>query len=116
VSIVALVSGDRRVIAAHDEAVKDALKLMQSKVIARKKIKRISFREHTNKLVVAKFQHDLSRDQDPQLHTHAVTMNLTQREDGRWTAIANEEMLKSVKVVGAYYRAQLAQRLEDTGA
>lgn len=115
VSIVALVSGDSRVIAAHDEAVKDALKLMQSKVVARKKVKRISFREHTNKLVVAKFQHDLSRDQDPQLHTHAVTMNLTQREDGRWTAIANEEMLKSVKVVGAYYRAQLAQRLEDMG-
>lgn len=115
VSIVALVSGDRRVIAAHDEAVKDALKLLESKVVARKKVKRISFREHTNKLVVAKFQHDLSRDQDPQLHTHAVTMNLTQREDGRWTALANEEMLKSVKMVGAYYRAQLAQRLEDMG-
>jgi conjugative relaxase-like TrwC/TraI family protein len=115
VSIVALVANDRRVIEAHDAAVKDALGLMESKVVARQKIKGISFREHTNNFVVAKFQHDLSRDQDPQLHTHAIAMNLTQRKDGRWTALANEEMLKGVKVVGAYYRAQLAQRLQDMG-
>ncbi|MEX3557812.1 MAG: MobF family relaxase [Burkholderia sp.] len=115
VSIVALVANDRRVIAAHDEAVRDALKMMESKVIARQKIKGKSFREHTDNFVAAKFQHDLSRDQDPQLHTHAIVMNLTQRNDGRWTALSNEEMLKSVKVVGAYYRAQLAQRLQDMG-
>lgn len=115
VSIVALVSGDRRVIAAHDAAVADALKMLESKVVARKKVKKLSFREHTNNFVVAKFQHDLSRDQDPQLHTHAVVMNLTQREDKRWTAISNEEMLKSVKVTGAYYRARLAERLQDMG-
>ncbi|HDR9474426.1 Multifunctional conjugation protein TraI [Burkholderia multivorans] len=115
VSIVALVSGDRRVIAAHDAAVADALKMLESKVVARKKVKKVSFREHTNNFVVAKFQHDLSRDQDPQLHTHAVVMNLTQREDKRWTALSNEEMLKSVKVVGAYYRARLAERLQDMG-
>lgn len=115
VSIVALVANDRRVIEAHNEAVRDALKMMESKVIARQKIKGKSFREHTDNFVAAKFQHDLSRDQDPQLHTHAVVMNLTQRNDGRWTALANEEMLKGVKVVGAYYRAQLAQRLQDMG-
>ncbi|WP_404841899.1 MobF family relaxase [Burkholderia contaminans] len=115
VSIVALVSGDRRVIAAHDAAVADALKMLESKVVARKKVKKLSFREHTNNFVVAKFQHDLSRDQDPQLHTHAVVMNLTQREDKRWTALSNEEMLKSVKVTGAYYRARLAERLQDMG-
>lgn len=115
VSIVALVGDDRRVIEAHNEAVKDALKMMESKVVARQKVKGISFREHTNNLVIAKFQHDLSRDQDPQLHTHAIAMNLTQRQDQRWSAIANEEMLKGVKVVGAYYRAQLAERLQDMG-
>ncbi|WP_312574004.1 relaxase domain-containing protein, partial [Staphylococcus saprophyticus] len=38
VSIVALVSGDRRVIAAHDAAVADALKMLESKVVARKKV------------------------------------------------------------------------------
>lgn len=115
VSIVALVNHDRRVIEAHDAAVTDALKMLETKVVARHKVKGISHREHTNKMVSATFQHDLSRDQDPQLHTHAVTMNLTQRADGRWTALENEEMLKSVKVVGAYYRAQLAHRLEEMG-
>lgn len=115
VSIAALVLNDRRVIEAHDAAVKDAIGLLQQHAIARQKIKGTSFRQHTNKLVVAKFQHDLSRDQDPQLHTHAVTMNLTQRADGRWVALSNEDMLKNVKVVGAFYRAQLAQRLERMG-
>lgn len=115
VSIVALVKNDRRVIEAHDAAVKDALAMMESRAIARQKYRGISFREKTGKLIVAKFQHDLSRDQDPHLHTHAVTMNLTQRRDGRWVALANEDMLKSVKVVGAYYRAQLAQYLTNMG-
>ncbi|HGO6073756.1 TPA: MobF family relaxase [Burkholderia cepacia] len=115
VSIVALVNHDRRVIDAHNAAVADALKMLETKVVARHKIKGVSHREHTNKMVSATFQHDLSRDQDPQLHTHAVTMNLTQRADGRWTALENEEMLKGVKVVGAYYRARLAHRLEEMG-
>lgn len=115
VSIVALVKNDRRVIEAHDAAVKDALAMMEGRAIARQKYRGISFREKTGKLIVAKFQHDLSRDQDPHLHTHAVTMNLTQRRDGRWVALANEDMLKSVKVVGAYYRAQLAQYLTNMG-
>lgn len=115
VSIQALVNGDERVLRAHDEAVKASLKHLERLAVARKKEKGISFREHTNNLVIATFRHELSRAQDPQLHTHSVVMNLTKREDNEWRALSNEEMLNNVKVIGAYYRAELAQNMQKLG-
>jgi conjugative relaxase-like TrwC/TraI family protein len=115
VSIVALINGDERLVKAHDDAVSAALKLLEAKALARKKQRGISFRQHTANLTFATFRHELSRTQDPQLHTHSVAMNLTQRDDGKWVALTNDEMLKSIKVVGAYYRAELAKRLQDLG-
>lgn len=115
VSIAALVNGDERLLRAHDEAVSAALKQLEARALARKKDKGISFRLHTANLAFATFRHELSRTQDPQLHTHSVAMNLTQREDGKWVALTNDEMLKSIKVVGAFYRADLAKRLEAMG-
>ncbi len=115
VSIQALVQGDPRIVAAHDAAVKKSLELMQQFAATRKKQAGLSFRERTGKLVTATFRHELSRAQDPQLHTHAIVMNLTQRSDGQWRALSNEEMLKNVKVIGAFYRATLAAELKALG-
>ena len=115
VSIQALVQGDSRITAAHDRAVKESLDFLQEFAAARKKEGGLSFREHTNELVVAAFRHELSRAQDPQLHTHAIVMNLTRRADGTWRSLSNEDMLKNVKVVGAFYRATLAKHLKELG-
>lgn len=115
VSIQALINGDERILKAHDEAVKTTMKAMEKLAVARKKEKNISFREHTNKLVIASFRHELSRAQDPQLHTHNIVMNLTQREDGQWRALSNEEMLDNVKVLGALYKSELAQNMQSLG-
>lgn len=115
VSIQALVQEDARIVAAHDAAVKKSLELMQEFAATRKKVKGLSFRERTGNLVVATFRHELSRAQDPQLHTHAVMMNMTQRSDGQWRALSNEDMLRNVKMVGSYYRATLAEELTQLG-
>lgn len=115
VSIQALVKGDQRIVAAHDAAVKRSLELLQEFAATRKKQSGLSFRERTGKLVAASFRHELSRAQDPQLHTHAIVMNLTRRADGEWRALSNEDMLKNVKVVGAFYRATLATELKALG-
>ena len=50
----------------------------------------------TGNLVTAAFQHDLSRAKDPQLHTHVIVMNMTERSDGQWRAISNEEVVKKI--------------------
>ncbi|RYF53444.1 MAG: conjugative relaxase, partial [Comamonadaceae bacterium] len=115
VSIQALVHGDARIVAAHDAAVRTSLQLLESYAATRKKQGGLSFRERTASLVVATFRHELSRAQDPQLHTHAIVMNLTRRSDGEWRALSNEDMLKSAKLVGAYYRASLATELKALG-
>lgn len=115
VSIQALVNGDERVLKAHDAAVRTSLNHLQTLAVARKKEKGISFREHTNELVIASFRHELSRAQDPQLHTHNIVMNLTKRSDGEWRALSNEEMLNNTKVIGAIYRAELAEHMKELG-
>jgi conjugative relaxase-like TrwC/TraI family protein len=115
VSIQALVQEDARLIEAHDIAVKKSLELLQSFAATRKKVRGLSFRERTGNLVAATFRHELSRAQDPQLHTHAIVMNMTRRSDGQWRALSNEDMLRNVKMVGAFYRATLAEELRRLG-
>jgi conjugative relaxase-like TrwC/TraI family protein len=115
VSIQALIGGDTRVIAAHDLAVSRALEYAETLAVARRKTKGKSVREATGNMVFAKFRHDLSRLKDPQLHTHAIALNMTQRSDGQWRALNNEALLKQTKLIGAAYRAELASELQQLG-
>src|SRR5581483_6253512 len=115
VSMQALVAGDQAVIEAHNKAVREAFALMQAHAAARRKSKGTSHRETTANLVAAAFQHELSRAKDPQLHTHVVVMNITERSDGQWRALANEEIFKRTKLLGAAYRASLARELQRLG-
>lgn len=115
VSLQALVGGDAQIIKAHDRAVARALEIAEERAQARKKIDGRSQVETTGNLVVAKFRHETSREQDPQLHTHAVVMNLTQRADGQWRALKNDELVKMNKYLGAVYRAELATELQRLG-
>jgi conjugative relaxase-like TrwC/TraI family protein len=72
-------------------------------------------------LVVGKFTHMVSRAAggevlpDPQLHTHAFVVNLTQREDGAWRAHHNDALYRDQLVLGRFYRAELARNLRDLG-
>ncbi|WP_198088308.1 MobF family relaxase [Variovorax sp. E3] len=113
VSIQALMVGDERIVAAHDAAVAQSLQLLQTFAAARRKEHGLSFRERTGNLVAAAFRHELSRAQDPQLHTHVIVMNLTRRADGQWRALSNEDLLRNVRMVGAFYRATLATKLRE---
>lgn len=115
VSMQALIGGDTQVIAAHDMAVAKALEYAETLAVSRRKTKGKSAREVTGNLVIAKFRHDLSRLKDPQLHTHAIALNATQRSDGQWRALSNEALLKQTKLIGAVYRAELATELQRLG-
>lgn len=115
VSMQALIGGDQAIITAHQKAVRDALVLMEQQAIGRKKVNGKSHREYTGNLVTAAFDHELSRAKDPQLHTHVVVMNMTQRHDGQWRALSNEALFKQTKLIGAAYRANLARELQNLG-
>ena len=66
-------------------------------------------------LVAAGFRHLTSRDQDPQLHTHCILANMTRNRAGAWRSVETTEIRRNVKVIGAYYRQELARRLIEKG-
>jgi len=52
---------------------------------------------------------------DPQLHTHALLMNLTRHPDGRYTAIDPSFVYKFQMAAGAMYRVALARGMQQLG-
>ncbi|WP_080932681.1 MobF family relaxase [Xanthomonas albilineans] len=115
VSMQALVGGDKRVLAAHDLAVTRAVQEVEKLAEARKKVAGKSSRERTGNMVVAKFRHEMSRAKDPQLHTHAVVLNMTQRSDRKWRALANEDIFRAQHEIGGIYMTELAKELRALG-
>jgi conjugative relaxase-like TrwC/TraI family protein len=117
VSLTALVGGDDRVRHAHRESVRTALAELEQYTQAR--IGNVHAPETTEKFVAATFEHDTARPVDgyaaPQLHTHAVIFNVTERENGQTRALQPQEMFASQRYVTAVYRSELALRLEKLG-
>jgi conjugative relaxase-like TrwC/TraI family protein len=62
------------------------------------------------------FQHGSSRADDPQLHEHAVVINLCMREDGTYGAIETFPAMKWQGAVASIYHAGLAFRMRLLGA
>ena len=115
ISLQALVGGDLRLIEAHQKAVDRALAYAQTLAACRVTEAGQTVTASTGNLVVARFEHDLSRACDPQLHTHCVLVNATRRADGQWRALNNEAIYRHKMFVGALYRAELAREAQRLG-
>ena len=118
VSLEALVMGDRRVIRAHDEAVRATLAFVEAELLQTRgwdPATRRRPRVKAEGMVVAGFRHLASRDQDPQLHTHCVLANMTRNASGEWRSVEPTRIRRSEKLIGAYYRNELALRLQALG-
>ncbi len=91
ISLMVYLGGDTRLLAAHRQAVAVALtSIERSAAQARVKTAEGIGYQNTGNLVAALYHHDLSRAKDPQMHTHAVVMNMTQRFDGVWRSLASQ--------------------------
>ena len=97
VSLTALVGGDDRVRDAHRESVRVALNELEHYTQAR--IGNVHAPETTGKFVAATFEHDTARPVEgyaaPQLHTHAVIFNVTERENGQTRSLQPRELYAS---------------------
>jgi conjugative relaxase-like TrwC/TraI family protein len=69
------------------------------------------FREAASACAAAMYTHFLSRENDPQLHTHVVVLNAGLRDDGTVSAVDNLKFMRMRAVLGARYRAALANNL-----
>ncbi|ADV84507.1 MobF family relaxase [Terriglobus saanensis] len=117
VSLTALVGGDERVTEAHRAAVTTALDELEKYTHAR--IGGNNPAEMTGKFVAAKFEHDTARPVNgyaaPQLHTHAIIFNVTEREDGSTRAIQERTFFESQNYATAVYQSVLTHRLRKLG-
>lgn len=117
VSVTALVGGDERVREAHRDSVRVALHELEHYTQAR--IGNVHAPETTGKLLAATFEHDTARPVDgyaaPQLHTHAVIFNVTERENGQTRALQERSLFQSQQYATSVYRSELALRLQGLG-
>lgn len=117
VSLTALVGGDDRVREAHRESVRIALENLEHYTLARMGGNHPP--EATAKFIAAKFEHDTARPVDgyaaPQLHTHAVVFNMTERDNGQFRALQERGLFQSQQFATAIYQSELSYRLRQLG-
>lgn len=123
VSVMALVGEDRRFVDAHNQAVKVVMEEVEQLVSARITEEGKTETVLTGSMVAALYNHDTSRDLDPQLHTHALVFNVTYAEE-KWRALASDTRMKTgfsenlyaTKIAfGNLYRAVLREQVEAMG-
>ncbi|MFT2794116.1 MobF family relaxase, partial [Serratia sp. T13T92] len=108
---------------AHNHAVDTAVKQVEALASTRVMTDGKSQTELTGNLVMALFNHDTSRDQEPLLHTHAVVANLTRHGDD-WRTLSSDKVGKTGFIENVYanqiafgkiYRATLHQDVTALG-
>lgn len=113
VSITALVGGDDRIKSAHSAAVETAMQWLEKNG---SRARANGEEKDTGNLLYAKFDHETSRKNDPQLHTHVVIANATFDQDsGKWKAMENKELLTLRKEADAIYGQALEKNLQSLG-
>ena len=123
VSVMALVGEDRRFIDAHNNAVKTVMQEVEQLVSARITEDGKTETVLTGNMVAALYNHDTSRDLDPQLHTHALVFNAT-FADEKWRSLASDTRMKtgfaeniyaSQIAIGKLYQSVLREQVEAMG-
>ena len=116
VSIMALVAGDDRIVAAHEQAVGTALAYLEEHAALRRRDDGKVVEETTGRLLFARFTEHASRELDPHLHSHVVVMNITNRElDAPMASLETRAMFAEQMVAGQVYRNELAHHLRALG-
>ena len=123
VSMLAMLGGDKRLIDAHNRAVTVALNQVESLASTRVQKDGVSETVLTNNLIIARFNHDTSRAQEPQIHTHSVVINATQNGE-KWQTLGSdtvgktgfsENILANRIAFGKIYQSTLRADVESMG-
>src|SRR5215207_2469071 len=112
VSVWWALTGDRRLLEAHDVAVSAALGHLE-RFGSTTRIRSNGARLHpdTNGLTMATFRQTTSRADDPQIHTHAVISAKVRTADGRWLALDARYLKRHQRTLGGLYQSVLRAEL-----
>ena len=100
----------RELARAHDDAVRSALDLIVNKHCAwtRRRGQDGELEDLPAKIMAATFQHQSSRENEPQLHTHCIVFNAALADDGKWRSLHARPLYEWYKTAGSIYRLALA--------
>jgi len=115
-SLLALVGGDRRIAEAYREAVVDTLRWAELNAAQTRLANNGAIRlTPTDNLAIGLFQHDTNRNQEPNLHFHAVVANLTRGPDGKWRALRNDKLWELNTLLNSMTMARFRLAIEKLG-
>ncbi len=105
-------TGDRRLLDAHDTAVTATLAHLEC-FGATTRLRSNGARLHpdSNGLSIGVFRQTTSRADDPQIHTHAVISAKVQTEEGRWWALDARYLKRHQRMLGGLYQSVLRAEL-----
>ena len=121
VSIQALAVGDNSVIEAHDRAIATALKYVEREIISSRHGRGGEHSRKSNNAAIAAYRHEDARPvddlSDPDLHTHAIAINVTTDANGNYRASDLDFGSHSIKmhIADYIYKAALSSELENLG-
>ena len=115
-SLLALVGGDKRIVEAYREAVIATLawaekNAAETRIVEKRQIKTVP----TGNLAIGLFQHDTNRNQEPNLHFHAVVANVTQGPDGKWLSLKNDRLWSLNTLLNSMTMARFRIAVEKLG-
>ncbi|HJO93444.1 MAG TPA: MobF family relaxase [Victivallales bacterium] len=118
-SVLYRLGGDERLKSAHSKAVDKALIELEKSAYRRDR-KGDNYHSEANintgNLLITKYEHDTSRDLDPQIHTHCFVMNFTKDNNtGEFYALQNSEIIRNIDHFGRIYQNELAIEVQKLG-
>ncbi len=118
VALEALLEGDDRVIDAHRRAVDETLDWIEGRLLETRAFDPQTGRRprtEADGMIAATFRHAVSRNRDPQVHTHCVIANMTRTAAAAWRPVDPTSLRRNRLLIGAVYRNALAAALHDLG-
>jgi len=113
--------GRKKIFDAHDRAVREALKYIESEVVTSRKGKGSHIKEKTGNLLAGVYRHEDARSVDgvvdPQIHSHSILINATKRQDGKFGAVELDfgRHAERMHLADHVYKSTLARRLREMG-
>jgi len=100
----------QEVVASHDQAIRSVAAYLEKELTLTRRGKGGVVQEQAKPFMAA-FQHITNRNQDCQLHTHLLVMNVGLRDDGSTGTILSKPFFEQKMMLGAMYRSELAFQL-----
>lgn len=103
----------KAILDAHNNAVRSCAEYIEQNLVQFRKSGGKVY-ETSQTMVASHINHFISRDKDPQLHSHLVIYNLTQDKNGNWYSL-DGDMLYNTKLLTEMYNTELAMGLKEKG-